>query len=323
MRKAFCIGLSALVVLSCSRIPLVEDDASMVLGVEAPSAGGATRASSSENLLTRVFASGDRLGVFVEPVSHYGAAAKTFQYVSDDGTATTLFRGNPEPVFFQAAGNVDIHAFYPVTVAANATRSSTVGFSVASDQSTRAAYAASDLMYGSATGVAHTPNPVPLAMTHALSRLTLRFSAGSATAAEQAALLAQLSGSTITLGGTVLTSIEGFNLGSPASAYTVGSANGAPVTFVTGANLAFWEAAGDPEYSVILPPQTLPAASTVITISPSGGEAVSGSFPSALVLERGKEAVITFSVVNRELTLAAIELVPWPGTPTGTGSVVF
>ena len=322
MRKAFCIGLSALVVLSCSRIPLVEDDASIVLGVEAPSAGGATRASSSENLLTRVFASGDRLGVFVEPVSHYGAAAKTFQYVSDDGTATTLFRGNPEPVFFQAAGNVDIHAFYPATVVANATRSSTVGFSVASDQSTRAAYAASDLMYGSATDVAHTPNPVPLAMTHALSRLTLRFSAGSATAAEQAALLAQLAGSTITLGGTVLTSIEGFNLGSPASAYTVGSANGAPVTFVTGANLAFWSSAGDPEYSVILPPQTL-STSTVVTVTPSGGDPVWGTLPSALVLERGKEAVITFSVVNRELTLAAIELVPWPGTPTGTGSVVF
>jgi hypothetical protein len=269
-----------------------------------------------------VFTVGDDLGVFLEPTARYGAAAKTFRATSVTSSPTTIFEGYPNPEFFPGTGTVDIYAFHPASVVADDIRTSTIGFTVMSDQSTRANYVASDLMYGSATSVTRTSANVPVTMTHALSRLTIRFSAASATAAEQTAILTQLANSTITLEGTVLTRIEGFNLGNPAAAYTVSSANGAPVTFATGTNVAFYSAAGDPEYSIILPPQTLPAATT-ITVSPSGGLAVTGSFRSNLVLERGTEAVITLSVVKRELTIACIELVPWPVTPTGTGSVTF
>ena len=319
MRKAFCIGLSAVVLLSCGRLPSA-GDTPFVLGVDTPSVS--TRAVSSDNLLTSVFSVGDQLSVFLEPTDHYGALARTFQATSLSSSTTTLFQGYPEPVFFPASGTVDVYAFYPPSAVAGATRSASVDFAVRSDQSSRADYATSDLMFGSATGVARTPNPVPLTMTHALSRLTLRFSAGSATASERAALLAQLADATITLGGTVYTHINGFSLSSPSAAYTLGTTDGAPVTFATGTNVAFYDAAGDPEYSIVLPPQTLPAATT-ITVSPAGGSSISGSFRSSLVLERGKEAVITLTVVKRELTLACIELVPWPGTPTETGSVTF
>jgi hypothetical protein len=177
-------------------------------------------------------------------------------------------------------------------------------------------------MYGSATGIASTSGRVPVAMTHALSRLTIRLSAGGLTSAEQSALLASLAGSTITLSGDILTNIEGFNLGNPSAAYTLGNTNGSPITFAAGVNPSFYNSAGDTEYSVILPPQTL-SASTTLSISPAGGSTISGRFLSSLVLERGKEAVVTFSVVNRTLTLACIELVAWPSSPTGTGSVTF
>jgi hypothetical protein len=288
--------------------------------VDTPSVS--TKAASSDNLLTSVYSVGDQLSVFLEPTDHYGALARTFQATSLSSSTTTLFQGYPETVFFPASGTVNIYAFYPPSAVTGLTRSASMDFAVRSDQSTRAGYVASDLMYGSATGVVRTPDPVPLTMNHALSRLTLRFSAGSATAAEQSALLTQLAGSTITLGGTVYTNITGFSLGSPSSAYTLGSTNGAPITFVTGTNIAFYNAAGDPEYSIILPPQTLPA-STTITVSPSGGSSITGSFLSNLVLQRGKEAVITLTVVKRQLTIACIELVPWPSTPTGTGTAIF
>ena len=319
MRKAFCIGLFAVLVLSCDRLPSGEGSP-LVLGVDAPTVD--TRApSTGNNLLTTVFSVGDDLGVFLEPTARYGAAAKTFRATSVT-SPTTLFQGYPNPEFFPGSGTVDIYAFHPASAVASDIRTSTIDFTVVSDQSTRANYVASDLMYGSATSVARTASPVPLTMNHALSRLTLRFSAGTATAAEQTALLTQLANSTITLDGTVHTRIEGFNLSNPSAAYTVSSSNGAPVTFATGTNVAFYSAAGDLEYSIILPPQTLPAATT-ITVSPSGGSAVSGSFLSDLVLEKGKEAVITLTVVKRTLTLACIELVAWPGTPTGTGTAVF
>ena len=318
MKKAFCIGLFAFLLLSCDRFPTGEGSP-LVLGVDAPLVD--TRApSTGNNLLTTVFSVGDDLGVFLEPTVRYGAAAKTFRATSVT-SPITLFQGYPDDVFFPGSGTVDIYAFHPASVVSSDIRTSTVDFTVASDQSSRADYAASDLMYGSATGVARTASPVPVTMNHALSRLTLRFSAGTATAAEQTAILAQLANSTITMDGTVHTRIEGFNLGSPAGAYTVSLTNGAPVTFATGTNVAFYSAAGDPEYSVILPPQTLPA-STTITVAPSGGSSVYGSFLADLVLEKGKEAVITLTVVKRTLTIACIELVPWPGTPT-TGTVVF
>ena len=319
MRKVFCIGLSAVLLLSCNRLSS-SYDTPVVLGVGTLQVD--TKAPSSENLLTSVFSVGDQMSVFLEPSSHYGMSARIFQATEVTSTPSTVFWGYPETVFFPSSGTVDIYAFSPSSVVGGAIRSTSVGFTVQSDQSSRAAYLASDLMYGSATGIASTSGRVPVAMTHALSRLTIRLSAGGLTSAEQSALLASLAGSTITLSGDILTNIEGFNLGNPSAAYTLGNTNGSPITFAAGVNPSFYNSAGDTEYSVILPPQTL-SASTTLSISPAGGSTISGRFLSSLVLERGKEAVVTFSVVNRTLTLACIELVAWPSSPTGTGSVTF
>lgn len=123
------------------------------------------------------FETGDNIGLFVvnEPNSlqlngnHVDNCKFTF-----DGTK---WNTEKEIYWFDATTNADFYCYYPYTSSMSSVNA--FPFSVSQDQSTESGYKASDLMWGKVIGIAPTPDPVMITVSHCMSRLIVNLKAGT------------------------------------------------------------------------------------------------------------------------------------------------
>lgn len=135
--------------------------------------GAKTRVSESG------FEASDRIGLFVTdwvdeqtpmPLQISGNRANNLS-LTFDGT-----RWSPEKKVFWGDGKSDVYAYYPYCK--DVVDVNSQPFSVSDDQSTEAAYDASDFLWAVSNGVSREDGDVNLAMKHIMSKLTVRIVAG-------------------------------------------------------------------------------------------------------------------------------------------------
>jgi hypothetical protein len=172
------------------------------------------------------------------PYRYRAAAAVAGQnaltYYSDATTPSTLYF----PA--DAASNVDVDAFYPYSrFAAVADRTtSNLDVTVGTDQSTAAAYRASDVMM--ATPVTDhsrfpkTDNAVNLTFRHLMARLVVRLKQGTHAGTSSAISASSLAGSTLTIGSVATEATLNMTDG------TVTTGSDATTVTVADADLAFY-----------------------------------------------------------------------------------
>lgn len=128
------------------------------------------------------FQANEQLDVFISEDVPAGETANTVYdqplvyTTSASGALTTAI----QPYFPTGGNAVNIHAVYP-SGAVLAFDDTAVDFTVEADQSTDAAYKASDLMYGApqSNPVQRTENAVVLTFNHLLSKVTVTLKAGT------------------------------------------------------------------------------------------------------------------------------------------------
>ena len=135
--------------------------------------GAKTRVSESG------FEASDKIGLFVTdwvddktpmPLQISGNRANNLS-LTFDGT-----QWSPEKKVYWGEGKSDVYAYYPYFE--DLTDVNSQPFSVSEDQSTKAAYDASDFLWAVANGVSREDGSVNLAMKHIMSKLTVRIVAG-------------------------------------------------------------------------------------------------------------------------------------------------
>lgn len=277
---------------------------------EGTAAPGHTRAASTDGLQNTEFAEGEDVAVYIvdcdnavgtytaTPYCYRAAAAvagrNALTYYSDETTPSMLYFPT------DAASNVSVYAFYPysrfASVADRATTSLDV--TVGTDQSTAAAYRASDVMM--ATPVTDhsrypiTDNAVNLTFRHLMARLVVRLKQGTHSGTTSAISADCLSASTLTIGSVATEATLNMTNGT----VTTGS-NATTVTVAAAADLAFYYDNADAaisatEYAIVLPAQALSSAN-VVTITTAAGETISGTLP-AITLTAGSSIVLTLTV---------------------------
>ena len=139
-----------------------------------------TRAASG--IQDSAFYEGESVDVFVaEAVEADESATATYPQpltytTGTNGTMTPPTGGQP---YFPTSGNgVNIYAYYP-SEAVTDMGASGVAFTVKADQSTDAAYKASDLMFGTAANpVSRQSSAIPVTFRHLLSKITVNLTSG-------------------------------------------------------------------------------------------------------------------------------------------------
>ena len=139
-----------------------------------------TRAASG--IQDSAFYEGESVDVFVtEAVEADESATTTYPQpltytTGTNGTMTPPTGGQP---YFPTSGNgVNIHAYYP-SEAVTDMGASGVAFTVKADQSTDAAYKASDLTFGTAANpVSRQSSAIPVTFRHLLSKITVNLTSG-------------------------------------------------------------------------------------------------------------------------------------------------
>lgn len=283
---------------------------------EGTAAPGHTRAASTDGLQNTEFAEGEDVAVYLvdcdgeptyaaTPYRYRAAAAvaghNALTYYSD---ATT-----PSMLYFpaDASSNVDVYAFYPysrfASVADRAT--SNLDVTVSANQSTAAAYRASDVMM--ATPVTDhsrfpkTDNAVDLTFRHLMARLVVRLKQGTHAGTTSAITADCLAASTLTIGSVTTEATLDMTDG------TVTTGSNATTVTVADANLAFYydnadAVIGSTEYAIVLPAQALTSAN-VVTITTATGETISGTLP-AITLTAGISTVLTLTVSDSGIEAA-------------------
>ncbi len=283
---------------------------------EGTAAPGHTRAASTDGLQNTEFAEGEDVAVYIvdcdgeptyaaTPYRYRTSAAvaghNALTYYSD---ATT-----PSMLYFpaDASSNVDVYAFYPysrfASVANRAT--SNLDVTVGTDQSTAAAYRASDVMM--ATPVTDhsrfpkTDNAVDLTFRHLMARLVVRLKQGTHAGTSSAITAASLAASALTIGSVATEATLNMTDG------TVTTGSDATTVTVADADLAFYYDNADAaisatEYAIVLPAQALTSAN-VVTITTAAGETISGTLP-AITLTAGSSTVLTLTVSDSGIEAA-------------------
>ena len=207
---AACLfGLLVLLVAACTTDDTATRQQSGLtpIAVSVADIGGQTRASGAGSHLDGTynetqFNDGTLVDLFigsdlVTATGSYTAGSPIYLKTANVGT-TRLFdwysnadRTAAMTAYWPASGTLDFYACYPTGAA---TSSTTGTITVATDQSTAAGIANSDLLLARAEGVAATPHAVPLQFEHQLSKVVVHLTADDADLADM------LCHATITLG---------------------------------------------------------------------------------------------------------------------------
>ena len=103
-------------------------------------------------------------------VNRQGNALANTKFITTDGNGTAaLVEGSDSAYFNPEASSATLHAYYPQTV-----NETTTFFEVSDDQTTDAAYKASDLMYATTTALKKgTQVTIPLKFEHRMAKVTV------------------------------------------------------------------------------------------------------------------------------------------------------
>lgn len=276
------------------------------LTAEEQNAAALTRAASTADLQNTAFAAGEDVAVFVVDranASTYastpyrfrasavdGAGQNALTYYSDATTASVLCY----PI--TPSASIDIYGFYPYSLFASVSDRTTddLAISVSADQSTAAAYRASDVMMATAiTDQARTESTVNLQFSHLMAKLVVRLKQGVHAGSSSAVTAAELAGSILTIGGVTTEATLDMTDGT----VTTGS-NSTTVTLASDADLAFYYSNSDAvlsttEYAIVLPAQAL--TGKTVTLTTSAGETITGTLPE-IDLTVGGSNVLTLTV---------------------------
>ena len=198
------------------------------------------------------FETGDRIGLFVVNYngSTPGTLANSGNYV-DNMRFTYNGTWTPDtPIYWQDnTTRADFYLYYPY---ADVKSVNSYPFEVRADQSTEAAYKASDLMVGKAVNIAPTASATQIPVSHVMSRIMLYLEAGNGFTKESLAA------------ATVSVRINGVKCSS-----TVNLATGTATA--TGNPTSVTPLAADNAYKALIVPQTV-AEGNLITVTVDGRE---------------------------------------------------
>ena len=195
---------------------------------------------------------GDRIGLFVVNYngSTPGTLANSGNYV-DNMRFTYNGTWTPDtPIYWQDnTTRADFYLYYPY---ADVKSVNSYPFEVRADQSTEAAYKASDLMVGKAVNIAPTASATQIPVSHVMSRIMLYLEAGNGFTKESLAA------------ATVSVRINGVKCSSTVNLATgTATATGNPTSVVP--------LAADNAYKALIVPQTV-AEGNLITVTVDGRE---------------------------------------------------
>lgn len=198
------------------------------------------------------FETGDRIGLFVVNYngSTPGTLANSGNYV-DNMLFTYNGTWTPDtPIYWQDnTTRADFYLYYPY---ADVKSVNSYPFEVRADQSTEAAYKASDLMVGKAVNIAPTASATQIPVSHVMSRIMLYLEAGNGFTKESLAA------------ATVSVRINGVKCSSTVNLATgTATATGNPTSVVP--------LAADNAYKALIVPQTV-AEGNLITVTVDGRE---------------------------------------------------
>ena len=198
------------------------------------------------------FETGDRIGLFVVNYngSTPGTLANSGNYV-DNMRFTYNGTWTPDtPIYWQDnTTRADFYLYYPY---ADVKSVNAYPFEVRADQSTEAAYKASDLMVGKAVNIAPTASATQIPVSHVMSRIMLYLEAGNGFTRESLAA------------ATVSVRINGVKCSSTVNLATgTATATGNPTSVVP--------LAADNAYKALIVPQTV-AEGNLITVTVDGRE---------------------------------------------------
>ncbi len=198
------------------------------------------------------FETGDRIGLFVVNYngSTPGTLANSGNYV-DNMRFTYNGTWTPDtPIYWQDnTTRADFYLYYPY---ADVKSVNSYPFEVRADQSTEAAYKASDLMVGKAVNIAPTASATQIPVSHVMSRIMLYLEAGNGFTKESLAA------------ATVSVKINGVKCSS-----TVNLATGTATA--TGNPTSVTPLTADNAYKALIVPQTV-AEGNLITVTVDGRE---------------------------------------------------
>lgn len=177
MKRLLLFAATIGVLFSCSKEEITPaDEQKIPINI---SVGQSTRANDT------TFAADDKVGIFVVNYTEEGAGALAASGNQVDNAKFT-FDGSawtPDaPIYWKDKSTAaDFYAYYPYAESANTAAHQ---FSVKADQSLEEDFWASDFLWGKATNVAPSPNPISITTNHSLSRILVEVKPGEGFTAE-------------------------------------------------------------------------------------------------------------------------------------------
>jgi hypothetical protein len=282
---------------SCNSDDETIDNTPVEIRLSSTNEASLTTRSTDQAIQLTQFKNNEKIKVFINEDGE-AQTALPLEYTANGGGVMTP----PALQFFPQSGNgVNIHAFYPLTATDDLVTPKT--FAIATDQSTDAAYKASDLMYGvpASNPVARTSSEIQLTFEHLLSKVNIELKVGNGSPT--------LVGSTVKLKGikpeTTFDPLDG--------SITAAAGTATDITVMATNNVSL---AG----SVIIIPQTLSGAFIEVTL-PSGG-VLTYTLPAATEFEGKKQYDYEITVNLTGLTVKS-EISPWGNGGNSTGTAVM
>lgn len=223
-------------------------------------------------------ASGENISVYVDDA---GSVSQLYgnNILTADGNGT--FSGGTAMYFPQTRNAVDIYAFHTGVSLSEDFPTSEIALAVATDQTTRAGYIASDFLYAAEKNVARTKEVIPLTFYHLLSKLQVAVKAGNG--------LIEADIVNVEISGTKTNAKLLPNKSIDADMQVI-TADGNAIDIQTATELTSDFAS--PQYNnAIVVPQAIAAGATLFKISLADGKILNYNLPAATTFESGKRYI--------------------------------